>query len=113
MKSFLSQGDTTIYAFEITDESPFICPLSHHRCSSLHQGLSFLTKNHCDVSSVEFAKSLRLTNNTIEPLSFTVPRIKVRMMQSFIFISLIKQFFRVNFSKMICSRLLKLHGNPP
>jgi coronin-7 len=31
----------------------------------------------CDVSSVEFARALRLTNNTIEPLSFTVPRIKV------------------------------------
>lgn len=36
-----------------------------------------MTKNHCDVSSVEFAKALRLTNNTVEPLSFTVPRIKV------------------------------------
>lgn len=71
------QGDSTIYAFEITDEAPHICPLSHHRCSNLHQGLSFLTKNHCDVTAVEFAKALRLTNNTIEPLSFTVPRIKV------------------------------------
>lgn len=72
-----SQGDSTIYAFEITDEAPHICPLSHHRCSTLHQGLSFLTKNHCDVTAVEFAKALRLTNNTVEPLSFTVPRIKV------------------------------------
>lgn len=71
------QGDITIYAFEITEESPYICPLSHHRCSTLHQGLSFLPKNVCDVSSVEFAKALRLTNNTIEPISFTVPRIKV------------------------------------
>lgn len=71
------KGDSTIYAFEITDEAPHICPLSHHRCTNLHQGLSFLTKNHCDVSSVEFAKALRLTNNTVEPLSFTVPRIKV------------------------------------
>lgn len=72
------KGDTTIYAFEITEEAPHICPLSHHRCGSLIQGLSFLTKNHCDVSSVEFARAFRLTNNTVEPLSFTVPRIKVR-----------------------------------
>lgn len=72
------QGDSTIYAFEITDEAAHICPLSHHRCSNSHQGLSFLTKNYCDVSSVEFAKALRLTNNCIEPLSFTVPRIKVK-----------------------------------
>jgi coronin-7 len=71
------KGDSTIYAFEITEETPYICPLSHHRCNNLHQGLSFLFKNVCDVSNVEFAKALRLTNNTIEPLSFTVPRIKV------------------------------------
>lgn len=71
------KGDTTIYAFEITEESPYICPLSHHRCSTIHQGLSFLPKNVCDVTNVEFAKALRLTNNSIEPLSFTVPRIKV------------------------------------
>lgn len=72
------KGDSTIYCYEITDEEPYICPLSHHRCTSLHQGLSFLTKNHCDVASVEFCKAYRLTNTTIEPLSFTVPRIKVR-----------------------------------
>jgi len=71
------KGDSTIYCYEITDEEPYICPLSHHRCTSLHQGLSFLTKNHCDVASVEFSKAYRLTNTTIEPLSFTVPRIKV------------------------------------
>lgn len=71
------KGDTTIYAYEVTEEAPYLCPLSHHRCSSIHQGLSFLQKNQCDVSSVEFAKCYRLTNNSIEPLSFTVPRIKV------------------------------------
>lgn len=71
------KGDSTIYAFEITEESPYICALSHHRCGNLHQGLSFLNKSACDVANVEFAKALRLTNNSIEPLSFTVPRIKV------------------------------------
>jgi coronin-7 len=61
----------------VTEEAPYLCPLSHHRCNSLHQGLSFLPKSVCNVSNVEFARALRLTNNTIEPLSFTVPRIKV------------------------------------
>ncbi|KAJ3640990.1 hypothetical protein Zmor_027520 [Zophobas morio] len=79
------KGDSTIYAFEITEESPYICPLSHHRCNNLHQGLSFLPKNVCDVSNVEFAKALRLTNNTIEPLSFTVPRIKTELFQDDLF----------------------------
>ncbi|XP_071871906.1 coronin isoform X2 [Bombus fervidus] len=79
------RGDSTIYAFEVTEEPPYCCPLSHHRCSSLHQGLSFLPKNRCDVASVEFASALRLTNNTIEPLSFTVPRIKSELFQDDLF----------------------------
>ncbi|XP_055618573.1 coronin-7 isoform X3 [Toxorhynchites rutilus septentrionalis] len=79
------KGDSTIYCFEITEESPFICPLSHHRCSSLTQGLTFFPKNQCDVASVEFAKAQRLTNGTIEPLSFTVPRIKSELFQDDLF----------------------------
>ncbi|XP_060530155.1 coronin-7 isoform X2 [Cylas formicarius] len=79
------RGDMTIYTFEITDEAPFVCPLSHHKCNSLHQGLSFLSKNVCDVANVEFAKALRLTNNSIEPLSFTVPRIRTELFQDDLF----------------------------
>lgn len=79
------RGDTTIYAYEVTDEAPYFCPLSHHRCSSLHQGLSFLPKNKCDVRSVEFAKCYRLTSSSIEPLSFTVPRLKTELFQDDLF----------------------------
>ncbi|KAL1116265.1 hypothetical protein AAG570_005760 [Ranatra chinensis] len=79
------RGDSTIYAFEMSEEAPYLNPLSHHRCGSLHQGLSFLPKCSCDVSSVEFAKALRLTNTTIEPLSFTVPRIKSDLFQDDLF----------------------------
>lgn len=121
------QGDSTIYAFEVTEEPPYCCPLSHHRCSSLHQGLSFLPKNKCDVASVEFASALRLTNNTIEPLSFTVPRIKVHLllidlaaesnqqysMQFFLYKNANAFVFliRVNCSKTIFSLRRKLYGN--
>ncbi|XP_071452405.1 coronin-7 isoform X1 [Hetaerina americana] len=79
------KGDWTIYAFEVATESPYLCPLSHHRCSGLHQGLSFLPKSACDIQGVEFAKALRLTNNTIEPISFTVPRLKVDYFQDDLF----------------------------
>ncbi|XP_024085650.1 coronin-7 isoform X1 [Cimex lectularius] len=79
------RGDSTIYAFQVCAEAPYLNALSHHRCSSLHQGLSFLPKNCCDVTSVEFAKALRLTNTTIEPLSFTVPRIKSDLFQDDLF----------------------------
>ena len=37
------------------------------------------------MSSVEFAKALRLTNTSIEPLSFTVPRIKNDLFQDDLF----------------------------
>ncbi|CAH1716522.1 unnamed protein product [Chironomus riparius] len=79
------KGDTTIYTYEVTEEAPYLCPLSHHRSPSIHQGLSFLPKNQCDVASVEFAKCYRLTNNSIEPLSFTVPRIKIDYFQDDLF----------------------------
>lgn len=79
------RGDSTIYTFEVSCEAPYLCPLSHHRCPSLHQGLSFLDKNCCDVTTVEFARAFRLTNTTIEPLSFTVPRIKVDLFQDDLF----------------------------
>jgi coronin-7 len=72
------KGDTTIYAYEVIEEAPYLFPLSHHHENKgAHQGLSFLPKNQCNVSIVEFAKCYRLTSNSIEPLNFTVPRIKV------------------------------------
>ncbi|XP_055684553.1 coronin-7 isoform X1 [Lutzomyia longipalpis] len=79
------KGDSTVFGFEITDEAPHICPLSHHRSGSVHQGLSFLSKDQCNVAIVEFAKALRLTNNTVEWLSFTVPRIKSELFQDDLF----------------------------
>lgn len=79
------KGDSTIFTFDITDEHPHVCPLSHHRAGTSHQGLSFLMKNQCNVAAVEFAKALRLTNNTIEWLSFTVPRLKSELFQDDLF----------------------------
>ncbi|CAH2251681.1 jg2321 [Pararge aegeria aegeria] len=70
------RGDSTIYCYEVTCESPFLCALSHHRSGTLHQGIAFLPKSLLAVDKVEFARALRLTNGTIEPLSFTVPRKK-------------------------------------
>lgn len=91
------KGDTTIYAYEVTEDAPYLCPLSHHRCLSIHQGLSFLTKNQCDVSIVEFSKCYRLTNNSIEPLSFTVPRLKVKFNNLILWINLNKKYFQADY----------------
>ncbi|CAG9782241.1 unnamed protein product [Diatraea saccharalis] len=79
------RGDSTIYCYEVTCEAPFLCALSHHRAATLHQGIAFLQKNLVAVEKVEFARALRLTNGNIEPLSFTVPRIKSELFQDDLF----------------------------
>nr|XP_049697604.1 coronin-7 isoform X2 [Helicoverpa armigera] len=79
------RGDSTIYCYEVTREAPHLCALSHHRAPTLHQGIAFLQKNLVAVEKVEFARALRLTNGTIEPLSFTVPRIKSELFQDDLF----------------------------
>ncbi|XP_047027529.1 coronin-7 isoform X3 [Helicoverpa zea] len=79
------RGDSTIYCYEVTREAPHLCALSHHRAPTLHQGIAFLHKNLVAVEKVEFARALRLTNGTIEPLSFTVPRIKSELFQDDLF----------------------------
>ena len=62
------------------DESyPHIFPLSDYKGDGLHQALSFLPKSQVDVRVVEFARALRLTSINIEPVSFRVPRVKVRI----------------------------------
>lgn len=42
-----------------------------------HQGFIFLPKTSCEVREVEFARALRLGQNTLEPVAFHVPRVKV------------------------------------
>ncbi|XP_042209548.1 coronin-7-like [Homarus americanus] len=79
------KGDSTIYAYEIGADFPHIFPLSHHKCTSVHQGLVMLPKIMCDVRQVEFCKALRLTSSVLEPLSFTVPRVKTELFQDDIF----------------------------
>lgn len=45
----------------------------------------FYQKIVCDVRAVEFARALRLSGTSIEPLSFTVPRVKMDVFQSDLF----------------------------
>ncbi|XP_045608197.1 coronin-7 isoform X1 [Procambarus clarkii] len=79
------KGDSTIYAYEIGTDFPHLFPLSHHKSGSVHQGLVMLPKIMCDVRQVEFCKALRLTSSILEPLSFTVPRVKTELFQDDIF----------------------------
>jgi hypothetical protein len=55
------KGEDTVYMYELLEFEPFFQTLSTHKTDSLHFGMSFLNKIHCDVKSVEIAKALRLT----------------------------------------------------
>jgi len=84
---FLSgKGDTTVYGFEIAEDAPFMHLLSPFKCPNPTQGLGFIIhKNALNVREVEFARAYRLTTTTIEPTSFTVPRVKSTFFQDDLF----------------------------
>lgn len=45
----------------------------------LPQGFVLLPKTECDVREVEFARCLRLRQTSLEPVSFRLPRVRVRL----------------------------------
>uniref|UniRef100_A0A0K2SZ79 Coronin n=1 Tax=Lepeophtheirus salmonis TaxID=72036 RepID=A0A0K2SZ79_LEPSM len=79
------RGESTVTTFEVAHDAPHLFGLSPYRPSGLHQGFAFLPKITCNVKEVEFAKAFRLTNNTIEPISFSVPRVKTAYFQDDLF----------------------------
>ena len=59
--------------------------------------MALLPKNVCQVKDVEFARFICLTANSIEPLSFTVPRVKVSCSRPALVCSLInRRLFFIN-----------------
>lgn len=84
---FLSgKGDSTIFAFEVALDAPYLFPLSHYKCTGgPHQAVAFLPKVTCSVADVEFARAFRLTTSNVEPLSFRVPRLRSELFQDDLF----------------------------
>ena len=66
-----------MYAFEVSTDAPQLSALSDFKADCLHQALSFLPKSSVDVRKIELRRAMRLTSNSIEPVTFRVPRIKV------------------------------------
>ncbi|CAE1312014.1 CORO7 [Acanthosepion pharaonis] len=79
------RGDGTLFAYEMSSTPSHINALSHCRFDSLHQAISFLPKIVCNISEVEFARAWRLTPTHVEPVSFTVPRVKSNFFQDDLF----------------------------
>lgn len=68
-----------MYAYEVATEEPYLFPLATTKFPTASQAFSFLPKYLCNVKEVEFAKAYRLTQTSVEPVSFTVPRVRVRL----------------------------------
>jgi len=66
----------------VSEEYPHLFPLESTKPEGLHQALALMDKSTCDVKNVEIAHAWRLTQTTVEPISFTVPRVKVGYKQS-------------------------------
>ncbi|XP_071846975.1 coronin-7-like isoform X2 [Apostichopus japonicus] len=83
---FLSgKGDSTADLFEVLAEPPYLSDLSGFSATSIHQAFSFLPKTICAVKDVEVMRAMRLTMTTMEPVTFTVPRVKKEYFQDDIF----------------------------
>lgn len=72
-----AKGDRLISTYEISTSAPHFLQLYPWTAPSNHQAISLQQKNVCDVRSVEFRCGWRLTEKTLEKISFRVPRVKV------------------------------------
>uniref|UniRef100_A0A915B957 Coronin-7 n=3 Tax=Parascaris univalens TaxID=6257 RepID=A0A915B957_PARUN len=79
------KGDRSITMFEVSRSSPFLLPMAPASFPNGHQAICLHHKIVCDVRAVEFQRGWRLTEKSLERLSFRVPRIKKELFQSDLF----------------------------
>lgn len=80
------KGENVINAYEVGLDHPHLHPLSPYNAPGLTQGYGWITnKSAMNVREVEFARAYRLTMTSIEPVSFTVPRVKAACFQDDLF----------------------------
>ena len=68
------KGDGNIRYYELSDEAPYVFPLTEYRSNVSTKGADMLPKRGLKVMGCEVAHMLKLTSNCVEPLSFIVPR---------------------------------------
>lgn len=79
------KGDATITYFELTNEGDMVYPLSAYAGSDSQKGVGFMPKSICDTTKCEIAVALRVGRDTIQPVSFRVPRKNADMFQEDIY----------------------------
>lgn len=68
------KGDGNVRYYEFVDEDPWCFALSEFRSTTSAKGLCWVPKRGLDIMACETARALKLTSNSVEPLSFRVPR---------------------------------------
>jgi len=81
-----AKGDTSIKFYEIVDEDPYAHYLNSHTASVPQTGVAILPKTIYDVKKCEVLRVLKLgINNSVEPISFKVPRTRTEFFQDDIY----------------------------
>ncbi|XP_063970323.1 coronin-7-like [Lytechinus pictus] len=80
-----AKGERLVSCVEILKEEPYFFTLSNYASPEGHQAFSFLPKMCCVVKDVEFMRALKLSKTTIEPVHFTLPRVKKEYFQDDVF----------------------------
>lgn len=68
------KGDGNIRYYEVVNDTPYCFPISEHRSSVSAKGMAWVPKRGLNIMQCETARLLKLTSNSVEPLSFFVPR---------------------------------------
>lgn len=68
------KGASALKYFEILDEKPHYLNCAIYRGASSMKGAAFVPKRNLDVNKNEIARIMKLTINTVESLSFHLPR---------------------------------------
>lgn len=79
------KGDATIGYYELTNEGDMVYPLSSYAATDSQKGVGFMPKYICDTAKCEIAVALRVGKDTIQPVSFRVPRKNADMFQDDIY----------------------------
>jgi coronin-1B/1C/6 len=68
------KGDGNVRFYEIVNEAPYVFPVSDYRSNVSAKGMAWVPKRGLNVMGCETARLMKLTTNSVEPLSFHVPR---------------------------------------
>jgi coronin-1B/1C/6 len=68
------KGDGNVRFYELVNENPYCYPVSDHRSQTPAKGIAWVPKRGLNIMGCETARLMKLTNNSVEPLCFFVPR---------------------------------------